>query len=104
MVFFNSPDILFFLVLDIVISLYVVIVLEYDSWKNRLIFIMLIPFGSFTSILFGDVNIGAIELINIPVFIYLMKIYLSELFANSQLCASCAGVLLHFVFTGNNRL
>ena len=62
LVFFNSPDILFFLVLDIVISLYVVIVLEYNTWKNRLIFIMLIPFGSFTSILFGDVNIGAIEL------------------------------------------
>lgn len=78
LVFFNSPDILFFLVLDIVISLYVVIVLEYNTWKNRLIFIMLIPFGSFTSILFGDVNIGAIELINIPVFIYLMKVYYSK--------------------------
>jgi len=78
LVFFNSQDILFFLILDIVISLYVVIVLEYDSWKNRLIFIMLIPFGSFTSILFGDVNIGAIELINIPVFIYLMKVYYSK--------------------------
>ena len=60
---------------DIIISLYLAIMLDKSSLKNKIILILLVPYGSLTYIVFGSTLSGLIELIHIPIFMYFMKLY-----------------------------
>lgn len=73
-IFFRS-DIIYFVIYDIVLSLYVAHQLDYGEWKNRILLILLIPYGSMTFLLFGNSIYGIVTLIHIPVFIYFIKVY-----------------------------
>ncbi|WP_407414307.1 hypothetical protein [Methanobrevibacter sp.] len=70
-----GKDLLSFVIFDILISLYVATKLDKNSWKNRILLILLIPYGSLTYFLFGKSLVGYIALIHVPVFIYFIKIY-----------------------------
>ena len=45
------------------------------DWKNRILLILLIPYGSLTYFLFGKSLVGYLALIHVPVFIYFIKVY-----------------------------
>ncbi len=70
-----GKDLLSFVIFDILISLYVATKLDKNSWKNRILLILLIPYGSLTYFLFGKSLVGYIALIHVPVFIYFIKVY-----------------------------
>ena len=72
---FTQSDIIYLTVFDVLFSLYIASTLDTSSLKNKILLILLIPYGSLTYILFGDSMIGIIDFIHTPVFIYLIKLY-----------------------------
>ena len=49
----TQNDIYYFAIFDIALSLYFAITLDMSSWKNRVIWLLLIPYGSLVYPLFG---------------------------------------------------
>ena len=74
LVFINIDNI-YLSILDILISLYLAITLDKSSIKNKILLILLIPYGSLTYIVFGNTLVGLIDFIHIPVFAYFLKVY-----------------------------
>lgn len=72
---FIKGDIIYLAIFDILLSLYVAASLDKSSLKNKILLILLVPYGSLTFIIFGNSLVGFIDLIHIPVFIYLIKLY-----------------------------
>lgn len=72
---FVNGDLYTFTIIDLIISLYLAVNLDKSSLKNKLLFILIIPYGSLTFLLFGDTIIGILDLIHIPVYIYFIKLY-----------------------------
>lgn len=70
-----GTDVYYITVFDIVLSLYVAVSLDKSSLKNKILVFLLIPFGSLTFILFGNSLVGILDIIHVPVFIYLIKLY-----------------------------
>lgn len=70
-----NKDMIHLALLDIIISLYLAITLDKSSLKNKILLILLIPYGSLTFIVFGNTLYGFIDLIHIPIFMYFMKVY-----------------------------
>ena len=74
-VVYIGKDLISFVIFDILISLYVATQLDKRTWKNRILLIMLIPYGSLTYFLFGKSLTGYLALLHVPVFIYFIKVY-----------------------------
>ncbi len=72
---FIKSDVLFFVIFDIILSLYLAVKLDKSSVKNKILLILLIPYGSLTYIIFGNSLVGIMDIIHIPVFIYFIKVY-----------------------------
>ena len=72
---FNSTDLMYAAIFDIILSLYVAITINKDSNWHKILVILLIPFGSLTYLFFRFTLVGLLDLIHIPVFIYLVKYY-----------------------------
>ncbi|WP_405270912.1 hypothetical protein [Methanobrevibacter sp.] len=70
-----ESDIIYFVIFDIALSLYLAIKLDKSSLKNKILLLLLIPYGSLTYILFGNSLVGVLDLIHVPVFIYFIKVY-----------------------------
>lgn len=70
-----NKDMIHMALFDIIISLYIAITLDKSSLKNKILLILLIPYGSLTFIVFGNTLSGIIEFIHIPIFMYFMKVY-----------------------------
>ncbi|MBQ8017695.1 MAG: hypothetical protein IJ258_06270 [Methanobrevibacter sp.] len=72
---FNSSDLVYFAIFDIIISLYVVITIDKTSNWHKLLIFLLVPFGSLTFLVYGYTLVSYLDLIHIPVFLYLIKYY-----------------------------
>lgn len=70
-----DQDLVYFVIFDILLSLYLATKLDKSSNKNKVLMLLLIPYGSLTYILFGNSLVGIMDLIHVPVFIYFMKQY-----------------------------
>ena len=75
---FNSSDLIYFTIFDIVLSLYIAITIDKTSNLHKLIVVLLIPFGSMTYLFFGFTLVGLLDLIHVPVFIYLIKYFYDD--------------------------
>ena len=73
-----DSDLIYLSIFDIVLSLYLAIKLDKSSLKNKIILILLIPYGSLTYIVFGSSLVGLIDLIHVPIFIYFIKVYFDK--------------------------
>ncbi len=62
---FVNGDLYTFSIIDIIISLYLAVNLDKSSLKNKLLLILIIPYGSLTFLLFGYTLIGILDLIHI---------------------------------------
>ena len=61
---------------QVIVSLYVVLTLDYSSWKNRILFFMIIPYETIAFILFNEsILIWPIYLMHILVYTYLIKLF-----------------------------
>ena len=74
-VVYVGADLIYFVIYDILISLYVASKLDLSSWKHRILLLLLIPYGSLEYIMFSNSLVGIIAFIHVPVFIYFIKIY-----------------------------
>ena len=63
------------LLFDVILSIYLAIQSRGSSWKNRLIFFCLIPFGSLTTLLFGPSLMSLLDIIHIIGYMYFIKYY-----------------------------
>ena len=75
---FLKTELIYLVVFDICLSLYVATKLDKESLKNKILVVLLIPFGSLTFLLFGDTLVGLLDLIHVPVFLYIMKLYFDK--------------------------
>ena len=71
-------DMLYLMIFDIVLSLYLAITLDMSSRKNYLILLLLIPYGSIAYPLFGLSLVIIIDIIHIFIFAYFAKIYFNK--------------------------
>ena len=61
-------------VLQVIVSLYVALILDYNSWSNKIFFFLLVPYEAIAILVFNDaLGIWPIYVIHILVYAYLMK-------------------------------
>lgn len=66
-------------VLQIIVSLYVAFTLDYSSWKNKILFFLLIPYEAIAFFVFNEpLVILPIYIIHILVYAYFMKVYFDK--------------------------
>ena len=68
-------DIIYFVIFDLILSLYLAIRLDKSTTKNKILLFLLIPYGGLTFLIFGKSLVGIMDIIHIPVFIYFIKLY-----------------------------
>lgn len=63
-------------VVQLLVSLYIAFTLDYSSWKNRVLFFLLIPYESIALIVFNEsIVLLPIYAIHVLVYAYLIKVY-----------------------------
>ena len=61
--------------IQVIVSLYVALTLDYSSWKNKILFFLLIPYEAISFLVFNELAIFPIYVIHIIIYAYLMKVY-----------------------------
>ena len=67
-----------FAIVELLFMVNIAISLDYSDWKNKIIFLLLVPYESFAFILIGNTEfsfLNIMNLIHIPVILYLMIHY-----------------------------
>ena len=72
---FVSTDVIYLVIFDILLSLFVAIRLDSSTLKNKILILLLVPYGSLTYLLFGNTLVGFLDFLHVPIFIYIIKIY-----------------------------
>ena len=72
---FVSTDVIYLVIFDILLSLFVAIRLDSSTLKNKILILLLVPYGSLTYLLFGNTLVGLLDFLHVPIFIYIIKIY-----------------------------
>ena len=71
---FEGKELLPIAVLQILISLYVALTLDYSSWNNKILFFLMVPYESLVFLVFGEfLMFWPIYLIHILVYAYFIK-------------------------------
>lgn len=92
-----NADIIYLVIYDIILSLYLAVTLDKSTFKNKILLILLIPYGSLKFILFGHSLIGIMDIIHIPVFIYFIKVYYDKF--REYTAANGLGITIILLFT-----
>lgn len=72
----RGNDVIGIAFLQIVVSLYVALTLDYSNWNNKVLFFLLIPYEAIALFVFKESYvIWPIYIIHIFVYLYLMKVY-----------------------------
>lgn len=61
--------------MEIIIVLYIALTFDWGTWKKKILFLMIIPYGSLSFLLFGMSFVGFFDALHIIAYLYLMKIY-----------------------------
>ena len=72
---FVSTDVIYLVIFDILLSLFVAIRLDRSTLKNKILIFLLVPYGSLTYLLFGNTLVGFLDFLHVPIFIYIIKLY-----------------------------
>ena len=94
---FMEHEIIYFVIFDIILSLYLAVKLDKNSIKNKIILLLLIPYGSLTFLIFNTPLTGIMDLIHIPVFIYFIKQYYDKFREYTQ--SNGLGITILLLFT-----
>ncbi len=98
----SGNDPYYFAIFDIVLSLYFAITLDMSSWKNRIIWLILVPYGSLVYPLFGISLVIFADFIHAFIFIYFAKINLDKFveYTNSNALGITIILLFAVIFAG----
>lgn len=72
---FVHEDLFYLSIFDVCLSLVIAITLDKSSVKNKILLLIVVPFGALNFLFFGRTMVGLIDLIHIPVFLYFVKFY-----------------------------
>ena len=72
---FVSTDVIYLVIFDILLSLFVAIRLDRSILNNKILIFLLVPYGSLTYLLFGNTLVGFLDFLHVPIFIYIIKLY-----------------------------
>ena len=76
---FQEEDFIGVAIVQLIVSLYVALTLDYSSWGNRIVFFLLIPYESISLLVLGRPSvIIPFYVIHVLVYIYLMKVYFDK--------------------------
>ena len=94
----QGNDIIGVAVLQIIISLYVALTLDYSSWKNRILFFLLIPYEAISLFVFGGHEVFFwIYVLHVIVYAYLMKVYFDKFRQYTE--TNSLGITIILLFT-----
>ena len=71
----SSEGLIYFVIFDIALSLFLAITLDKSSLKGKIILLLLVPFDSINFLLFGSLLLSYIDVIHVLVFLYFIKFY-----------------------------
>ena len=75
----QANEVIAIAVLQIGLSVYIALTLDYDSWNNKLLFFLLVPFESIVFLVFNDfLIIWPIYFIHVLVYAYFIKVYFDK--------------------------
>ena len=74
----SQSDVYYFAIFDIALSLYFAITLDMSSWKNRVIWLLLVPYGSLVYPIFGLSLVIFADFLHAFIFIYIAKLNLDK--------------------------
>ena len=69
-----EKDLYYFVIFDIALSLYFAITLDMSSSKNKVLWLLLVPYGSLAYSLFGLSLVILVDIIHMLVFVYCAKL------------------------------
>lgn len=75
---FVVEDVFYIVLFDIFLSLFIAVTLDKTSIKGKILFLLLIPFGSLTYLVFGFTLISLLDSIHIFIFLYFIKYYFDK--------------------------
>lgn len=68
-------EIFYLALFDVALCLFAAVLLDKESWKNKLIVFFLLPFGSLSYLLFGSSFLFIFDVIHIPILLYIITVY-----------------------------
>lgn len=74
MVFYDG-DLIYFAIFDILLSVFIAVTIKKETNWDKLLVILLVPYGSLCYVFFGFQSIALLDFIHIPVFLYMVKYY-----------------------------
>ena len=94
---YMSNDLFYFALFDLILSLYIAVTIDKSSIWHKILILLLVPYGSLSYLLFAWNSGGILELIHIPIFLYLMKVYYSKFMDYTQSNGLGFAILLLFL-------
>ena len=74
MVFYDG-DLIYFAIFDIILSVFIASTIKRESNWDKLLVVLLVPYGSLCYVFFRFQPIALLDFIHIPVFLYMVKYY-----------------------------
>ena len=93
----SGNEIYYFELFDLILSLFVAITIDKSSWENRVLILLLVPYGALSFILFGVSLVSLLDLIHIPVFLYLIKHYYDKFHKYTESNGLTVAIVLLFI-------
>ena len=94
---FVEKELVYFCIFDILLSLYLASELDKNTLKNKILVLLIIPFGSLTYLIFGNPLSGVLDFIHLPVFAYFIKVYYDKFREYTSANGLGIAILLLFV-------
>lgn len=88
---------IYFVIFDIVLSLFLAVTLDKSSWKGKLLFLLLVPYDSINHLLSGFVLVSFIDIIHVLVFLYFIKLYYDKFREYTESNGLSVTILILFV-------
>lgn len=97
----SQNDLYYFAIFDVALSLYFAITLD-ELWKNRVVWLLLIPYGSLVYPLFGLSLVILADFLHAFIFIYIAKLNLDKFveYTNSNALGITIILLFAVIFAG----
>ena len=98
----SQNDLYYLAIFDIALSLYFAITLDMSSWKNKIVWLLLVPYGSLAYPLFGPTIVIIADFIHALIFIYIAKLNLDKFveYTNSNALGLTIILLFVVIFAG----
>lgn len=93
----SGNELYYFEIFDITLSLFVAITIDKSSLKNRILVVLLVPYGALSFLLFGVSLVSFLDLIHIPVFLYLVKHYYDQFHEYTESQGLTVSIVLLFI-------